>query len=189
MSVISPGRNIVLIGLMGAGKTTVGRLVAARLERPFVDTDDVVESEEGRTIADIFATQGERQFRALESAAVRRVSTLRGQVIAVGGGAVVDPQSVTALRGTGDIVWLDAPIGAMAMHLAAEAEHGTRPLLTDPNRLEQTLQELHTRRFHAYRAAADHTIYTQGRPPEVLADELIAWARTRPGLLAREERQ
>jgi shikimate kinase len=197
VSVITPGRNIVLIGLMGSGKTTVGRLVAARLGRPFVDTDEVVETEEGRTIAEIFASDGERRFREVEAAVVRGVSAIRGQVVAVGGGAVLDPQSTTALRGTGDVVWLDAPISALVMHLSAEAERGGRPLLepgvagdasADPAALQRRLEDLHTARFHAYRAAATHTVHTQGRPPEVLADEVVAWARTRPGLLAREER-
>ncbi|WP_370325029.1 shikimate kinase [Euzebya sp.] len=187
-SVISPGRNIVLIGLMGSGKSTVGRLVADRLDRPFVDTDDVVEHDARRSIAEIFATDGERDFRELESAAVRQVSALRGQVIAVGGGAVVSATNATALRGTGDLVWLDAPISALVMHLTAEAERGTRPLLGDPATLQATLERLYVERYDAYKRAATHILATEGRPPEVLADEVIAWARTRPGLLAREER-
>jgi shikimate kinase len=192
VSVLTPGRNLVLVGMTGAGKTTVGRLVAARLERPFVDTDAVVEAQEGRTVAELFDREGERRFRELEAAAVRRVSALRGQVIAVGGGAVEDPQSVTALRGTGDVAWLDAPVGALAMHLGAGAEAGRRPLLAaasgDPLALERLLDELRRRREPAYRAAADVVIATGGRPAEVVADEVLAWARTRSGLLSREER-
>jgi shikimate kinase len=198
VSVITPGRNIVLIGLMGAGKSTVGRLLARRLGRPFVDTDDVVEAEERRTVAEIFATDGERRFRELEAAAVRRVSALRGQVIAVGGGAVLDPQSATALRGTGDLVWLDAPLSALVMHLSAAGEQGARPLLgpdaggaagaPDPMALQRRLQQLHSERYHTYRSVAAHVIDTRGRPPEVLADEVLAWAATQAGLLAREER-
>ncbi|CAN5340654.1 shikimate kinase [soil metagenome] len=187
-SVIAPGRNIVLIGLMGAGKTTVGRLLARTLGRPFIDTDELIESEQRRPIAAIFEAEGERVFRSLEAAAIRRVSALRGQVLAVGGGAVTDPTSVTLLRGTGDLVWLDAPVSAMAMHLSSEAEQGKRPLLSDPSTIGQTLERLRAERADAYAGAAAFRIDTQGRPPEVLADEVLAWALSQHGLLAREER-
>lgn len=187
MSVLTPGRNIVLIGMMASGKTTVGRLVADALGRPFIDTDDVIEGEEGRTIAEIFATEGERRFRAIEAEVVRWVSALRGQVIAVGGGAILDPASATLLRGTGDLVWLDAPISALVMHLTADGQD-SRPLLAEGADLHRTLDRLRNDRHDAYTRAATVRIDTQGRPPEVLADEVLAWARTQPGLLAREER-
>lgn len=195
-SVLAPGRNLVLIGMMGSGKTTVGRLLAAALERPFVDTDAMVEAEEHQTVADLFAAHGERHFRALEAAAIRSASSLRGQVVAVGGGAVLDPANVTNLRGTGDLVWLDAPVSALVMHLSADAEQGSRPLLTGPGSgpggsqtdLAQRLAQMRRDRHDAYTHAATVRIDTQGRPPEVLADEVLAWARTQHGLLAREER-
>lgn len=187
-TVISPGRNIVLIGLMGSGKTTVGRLVADMLQRPFVDTDEVIQAEERRSIAEIFDLVGERGFRHLESAAVRRVAALRGQVLAVGGGAVLDPGNVTQLRGTGDLVWLDAPTSALVMHLSSPHQHATRPLVADPSTLTQTLDRMRRERHEAYTTAATVRIDTQGRPPEVLADEVLAWARSQHGLLAREER-
>lgn len=191
-SVLAPGRNLVLVGMTGSGKTTVGRLLAQALQRPFVDTDAMVEAEEQQTIAEIFAARGERHFRALEAAAIRSASSLRGQVVAVGGGAVLDPGNVTNLRGTGDVVWLDAPVSALVMHLSADAEQVTRPLLGDPGAtqtdLAQRLEQLRRDRHDAYARAATVRIDTQGRPPEVLADEVLAWARTQAGLLAREER-
>ncbi|HWP34554.1 MAG TPA: shikimate kinase, partial [Thermodesulfobacteriota bacterium] len=92
------GRNLVLVGLMGAGKSAVGRALAARLGRPFVDTDALVEARAGRPIPAIFAAGGEAAFRALEREVVAEVASRGGQVIATGGGAVVDPASRAALR-------------------------------------------------------------------------------------------
>ena len=184
-SALLPGRNIVLVGLMGAGKTTVGRLLAERLARPFVDTDALVEAEAGRPVSEIFATEGERGFRQREAAAVRRVAALRGQVLAVGGGAVLDPANVTHLRGTGDLVLLDAPAGTLAERVGDAAG---RPLLTGAEPVADRLAELRSERDAAYRAAAEHAVDTAGRTPEQITEDVLAWARTRPGLLTRPER-
>src|SRR5690606_37550659 len=129
MSLLTPGRNIVLIGLMGVGKSTVGRLVAQRLHRPFVDTDVEIARAAGRSIAELFAEEGERGFRAREAERIRHVAALRGQVIAVGGGAVLDPSNVTHLRATGDLVLLDADPAELARRVASLPDAGCRPLL------------------------------------------------------------
>ena len=183
MSLLSPGRNIVLIGLMGAGKTTVGRLIAKRLGRPFVDTDDVVEKTEKRTIAEIFAADGERGFRRLEAAAVRSVAALRGQVIAVGGGAVLDPGNVTQLRSTGDLVLLDADPTTLAARIG---DASSRPLLAGGDSSE-TLRRLRDARAAAYGDAAGHAVDTTGRTPEEIAASVLEWARLQHGLLSRDE--
>lgn len=190
MSVISPGRNIVLIGMMGSGKTTVGRLVADALGRPFVDTDDVVEAEVGKSISQIFDDHGERWFRAAEAEAVRGAAALRGQVIAVGGGAVLDPGNVTHLNGNGDIVWLDAPVDVLVANLSATEDRRGRPLLAgqDGHELHARLRHMRDARGPAYQQAATATLATEGRLPEVLAHDIIRWAAGQPGLLAREER-
>lgn len=180
-------RPVVLVGLMGAGKTTVGRLLAERLGRPFVDTDDLVEEEAGMTIPTLFAKKGERAFRSLESEAVRRVSALRGQVIAVGGGALSAPENATQLRMTGDLVWLDADPAVLAERVGAGA--GDRPLLAGTEDVAARLAELHRRRDSDYAAAAAFTVRTDGRAPEEIAEEILDWARHRPGLLSRDERE
>lgn len=183
MSLLSPGRNLVLIGLMGAGKTTVGRLLANRLQRRFVDTDEEVEREAGATVAQLFASEGERGFRRRESAAIRHAAALRGQVIAVGGGAVLDPANVTHLRATGDLVLLDAEPEA----LAARVQDGAgRPLLADGDALDRLI-ELQSTRAAAYSAAAAHTVDTSDAEPAEIVERVVAWARLQPGLLSADE--
>ncbi len=185
MSPPAAGRNVVLIGLMGAGKTTVGRLVATRLGRPFVDTDALVEADAGRTVAEIFAAAGERGFRTLEAAAVRRVSAVGGQVVAVGGGAVLDPDTVTALRATGELILLEAPPATLAARVGAG---DGRPLLAGAaTPVLERLQSLRVERDAAYRAAAVTVVDTAGRTPTEVADDVVAWARTRPGVLTPAE--
>lgn len=191
MSLLAPGRNLVLVGLMGTGKSTVGRIIAERLQRPFVDTDADVEAEMGVSIAELFDTLGERRFRALESERIRHVAALRGQVIAVGGGTVVDPRNVTHLRGTGDLVLLDADPDELAKRIAEQEASSPaapeRPLLADAEDPAKALAELRTRRDAAYLAAASHVIDTTGKPPEEVAQAVLDWAVQVPGLLTDEE--
>lgn len=184
MSVITPGRNLVLIGLMGAGKTTVGRVLAERLQRPFVDTDEAVEHDARATIAEIFERDGERGFRRWESEVIRRVAALRGQVIAAGGGAVLDPSNVTHLTATGDLVLLDAEPEVLAERIGHTA---SRPLLAGHAHAASRLADLRSQRAAAYAAAASHSVQTDGRTADDIAEAVLAWARTRPGLLARDE--
>jgi shikimate kinase len=187
MSLLAPGRNIVLVGLMGVGKSTVGRILAQRLQRPFVDTDEEVEAAVGASIADVFARLGQRRFRALEAERVRHVAALRGQVLAVGGGALLDPGNVTQLRGTGDLVLLDADPAELAERIVAEDSGMSRPLLAGAPDPEAALAALRAEREQVYEAAASHAIDTTGRTPEEVADEVLAWASVVPGLLTREE--
>lgn len=186
MDAITPGRNLVLIGLMGAGKSTVGRLLAELLGRPFFDTDALVEKEAGRTVPEIFAEQGERVFRSLEAEVVRAVSALRGRVIAVGGGAASTPGNVTQLRMSGDLVLLDAEPAVLAERTAGT--EGERPLLDGAGDQAARLAELRRQRDGDYTRAAAVTVRTDGRTPEDIAGEILAWAVHQPGLLAADER-
>jgi shikimate kinase len=187
VSLLAPGRNLVLVGLMGVGKSTVGRLLAAHLQRRFVDTDAEVEAAAGATVAELFATLGERRFRQLEAERVRHVAALRGQVVAVGGGALLEPANVTHLRGTGDLVLLDADPAELAQRILDEDAGASRPLLAGTRDPADVLAELRARRERVYEAAASHAIDTTGRTPEEVAEEVLAWAMAVPGLLTREE--
>lgn len=188
MSLLAPGRSIVLVGLMGTGKSTVGRRLAARLDRPFRDVDEVVERVARASVAELFATEGERGFREREAAAVRDVSALRGQVVAVGGGTVLAPANVTQLRSTGDLILLEADPTALAERLAGSVERGDRPLLHDVD-VVVTLRRLSLERDAAYRAAAGHVIDTTGLTVEEVLGEVLEWACDAPGILTHAERE
>jgi shikimate kinase len=175
----SGGRHLVLVGLMGAGKTTVGQRCAERLERPFVDTDELVEATVGATVAEVFAEQGEQQFRALERQAIADVSASPTPlVVACGGGAVLEPENRRALRARGVVVWLRASPSELGARVGAEA--GTvRPLLAGGD-TTATLERMSALREPAYEAAAHVQVSTDGRTPDDVAatvlEEYRAWS-------------
>jgi len=167
---MTPRRHLVLIGLMGAGKTTVGRECARRLGRTFVDTDDVVTATARMSVEQIFAEAGETEFRRLEHAVVADVcASPEPLVVACGGGAVLDPENRRALRGAGIVVWLRAPAGTLAGRVGDGA---TRPLLrNDPIGALTRLERL---REPAYEAAAHLTVDTDGRDVDTVATDVLA---------------
>jgi shikimate kinase/3-dehydroquinate synthase len=155
---------IVLVGFMGAGKTTVGHLLAGKLGLPFIDSDLIIESRSGRTVQEIFAADGEPAFRELE----REVTAglLRGQdaVLALGGGAVEHPATQDALRGI-QVVYLH--VGYDEAMLRVSHDTG-RPMLRAPD-----LHAIFERRLAAYRSVATHTVVTDGRRPEDVCLDVI----------------
>lgn len=166
-------RHLVLVGLMGAGKTTVGAACATRLARPFVDTDDIVEAITGMSVSDVFASQGEAGFRELERRAVADAcATPTPAVIACGGGAVLDGANRRRLHRAGFVVWLQAT----PVTLMARVKDGSeRPLLQ--GRGTATLERLAVVRAAAYEAAADDVVDTDGRTvPEVVDAVLEAYS-------------
>ena len=171
--------NLWLIGMMGAGKTTVGERVATERGVPFVDVDRTVEARTGRPIAEVFNRYGEDAFRRLETAEIRRLATGapghgEGRVIATGGGAVLDDRSVAAMRRTGVVVWLDAPPASLAHRVGEE-----RPLLAGSD-LGDRLSEILDRRRRCYEAAAHFTLDSRRRAPEV-ASQALRHARVAVG--------
>jgi shikimate kinase len=170
-------RHLVLIGMMGVGKSSIGRRVALRLGRQFVDTDQLVEDEAGCTVAEIFAAEGEPAFRARENAAVRRaLESEPFSVIAFGGGAVLEPTNRGLARECGLVVWLQAPARELARRVSASMlrSGGTaRPLLTQGRSPEAVLDELARAREGAYRAAAHVLVDTAGRSPSQAATAVL----------------
>lgn len=172
-------RNVVLAGPMGAGKTTVARLVAQWLGRQFVDTDALVGEAAGMSVAELFASQGEATFRRLEAEAVQAVCERTGLVVAVGGGAVCDPDSAARLSAACHVVVLDADPVELAERVRGGQRAGQRPLLDGAGDVVGRLAELQREREPAYAAVADLRVTTSGRPPEAVAAEIAAWLEER----------
>jgi shikimate kinase len=162
--------HLVLIGLMGAGKSTVGRRCATRLGRPFVDTDDVVVTMAGMPIDELFDRYGEPHMRDLERAAVAEVcASPEPLVIACGGGTVLDPDNRRVLRASGVVVWLRASAEVLAQRVGDGAR---RPLLrNDPI---GTLQRLERLREPAYEAAAHCAVDTNDLDLDAAATQVLA---------------
>jgi shikimate kinase len=162
-------RHVVLIGLSGSGKSTVGRLLGARLARPFVDTDDVVVALAGRPIPEIFAAEGEPAFRELERRAVCGVLDGPPAVIATGGGAPVDVANRERLWAGNLVVWLDAPVDVLVRRVGAAG--AGRPLLSGG--AAERLSHLAAARRPVY-AQAHLRLATAGRTPAAVAAAIIS---------------
>ncbi len=166
-------RHLVLVGLMGAGKTTVGQQCARLLDRSFVDTDETIVATTAMTVAEIFASQGEAHFRELERRAVADVcASPEPLVIACGGGAVLDPENRARLHSAGLVVWLQAPPDVLVARVGNDTG---RPLLRNGG--AATLERLALLRAPAYEAAADVIVDTAGRSiDEVAALVVEQWS-------------
>jgi len=159
--------KIYLVGFMAAGKTTVARTLAKRLDWRAVDIDELIEDRERLTVADIFAKHGEAHFRAVERAVLFEQLTPRHLVVATGGGTFADPQNRAAINGDGVSVWLDVPLDRLILRVPAD---GRRPLAADRAGFE--------RLYHLRRAAYEHAHVRldAGRAGvDALAEQLVDW--------------
>ena len=155
--------NLVLIGYRGTGKTSVGTRLAEVLQRPFVDLDQVLVREAGRSVADIVAQGGWTEFRRLEKQLVARYRDTRGLILATGGGGVLDPNNVAALRENGIIIWLTANPAALQARLAQDQPRdANRPSLTGGDTIREVAAVLEER-APLYQAAAQISIDTTHR--------------------------
>ena len=169
--------HLLLVGMMGAGKSTVGRLVAARLGRPHIDTDGEVERITGSSVGELFSTRGEAGFRAEESAVL--ASVLAGRVpavISVGGGAVLDPAHRSALRAGGPVVWLRARPATLARRVGRSAD---RPLLVAARAdasegPAEALARLESERRALYEEVASVVIDVDDLTPGAVAERVVS---------------
>lgn len=162
--------HLVLVGLMGTGKTSVGRACAQRLDRPFVDVDEQIETVAGRPVAEIFATDGEAAFRVLEHDALADVCASPAPlVVACGGGAMGDAANRRRVRAAGVVVWLTADPETLAARVGQGADRAQRPLLAGDDPPVATLERLASLRAPAYEAAAHVTVDTTGRTVDEVA--------------------
>lgn len=161
-------RSIVLVGMMGAGKSSVGRKLAGKLALAFVDADNEIETAAGMSIPDIFETRGEAEFRAGEARVIARLLETGPQVLATGGGAFMNPDTRAAIRAKGISVWLRADFDVLMKRIKRRSD---RPMLkTDDPAV--TLRTLIEQRYPVY-AEADITVDSRDVLHDVIVDEIL----------------
>lgn len=171
---MNPAPNLFLIGPMGAGKTTIGRRVAAHLQLPFHDLDQIVEAQTGATIPLIFELEGEPGFRRRECATLAEMAALEGIVLATGGGAVLDAGNRELLAARGFVVYLETAVDTQLARLARDRK---RPLLAAPDRRERLLQMAQLRN-PLYTGIADLTLRSGHEQASQVAAALAQRLRT-----------
>ena len=162
-------QNLILVGPMGAGKSTIGRLLAKELRLPFKDSDKEIEQRTGADIPWIFDVEGEQGFREREQAVIEELCDVNGMVLATGGGAVMRSENRMALRRGGQVVYLHASVEQQVDRTSRDRN---RPLLrsADPAKV---LAELFAVRDPLYREIADVVIETDERPPRLVVQEIL----------------
>jgi shikimate kinase len=162
-------RNLVLIGLMGAGKSAIGRMTAQALGIPFVDSDHEIERVSRMSIPDLFATYGEAEFRALETRVIKRLLRSGPRVVSTGGGAYINENTRRHVKRGGLTVWLKADLDVLWERVS---KRDTRPLLKTENP-RQTLENLMNARYPIY-AEAEVTVISRDVRKETMVDEVLA---------------
>lgn len=168
MSDLLRGVNLYLIGMMGSGKSTVGRILAERLDYRFLDTDDVIEKSAQKPITTIFASDGESAFRALETEVLSQVSAYMRMAIATGGGIVLERKNWSYLQ-HGIVVWLDVPVPLLYKRLKDDT---SRPLLQSPDP-QKTLEVILNQRESLYAQADLKITVAPNETPEAIAERIL----------------
>ena len=184
-------RNLCLVGMMGAGKSTVAEVLGDRLGRRVADTDDEIRGWTGRSIPELFMQHGEEGFRDLERHVVEELATFHDLVVSLGGGAVLRDDNVSSLLLTGVIVHLDVPVEVLVERLR-DGGADDRPLLGGPGGTEaellDRLRSTAEARDPRYREVADVTIEASG-PADQVAEDVIAWALAQQDVLTPSEHE
>jgi shikimate kinase len=179
-------RNLALLGMMGAGKTTVARELGDRLGRRVVDTDDEIRRWTGRSIPELFADHGEAGFRDLERQVIEELSRFHDLVIALGGGAVLRDDNVASLLLTGVLVELRAAPEVLIERLTGESDD--RPLLGSPEELAARIRAVHAERADRYAEVADLTVDAE-RTPDLIVHDILGWAMAQGDVLTPSEHE
>jgi shikimate kinase len=158
--------KLYLVGFMGAGKTTTGRVLGRRLGWQVLDVDECIERREGRRVAAIFAREGEAYFRHVERQVLHELLPRRNVIIASGGGTFVDPENRTLMLADGGVAWLDVPLSSVIERVPAD---GRRPLAADREQMKQLFE----RRQMAYSQA--HVRIDASRPMPEVVERLLEW--------------
>ena len=158
--------NIYLIGMMGSGKSTVGKTLSEKMHKPFIDLDSEIEKGTGKNISEIFDTDGEEQFRIMETKQLKKYSE---SIVACGGGIVLKDENRECINENGVTILLTASMEELSNRLS---DSGNRPLLADEN-TEEALTKLWLERQLHYLNTADFTIETDGKNPEQLTEEIL----------------
>ena len=168
-------RSLVMVGLMGCGKSSIGRRLATRLDIPFVDADDEIERAAQKSIPEIFADHGETSFRDGERRVIKRLLQNGPQVLATGGGAYMNAETRAAVRSAGIAIWLRAELPVLMRRVM---KRDNRPLLkvSDPEAVMRGLMEA---RYPVY-AEADLVVESRDTPHETIVDEIVARLRDSP---------
>lgn len=166
---IKQTKNIFLVGLMGSGKSSLGRMLSDALDLEFYDSDQVIESKCGVSVSWIFDYEGEEGFRRREAQAIAELAQYKGIVLATGGGAILNEQNRKYLRDGGWVIYLQTNVD----HLLNRLEYAqNRPLLKRPDR-DTVMKELFEKRDPLYREIADLIIDTNGKKLSVLAEQIL----------------
>jgi len=173
-------KNIVLIGFMGTGKTSVGKLLANRLGYGFVDTDAKIEEEAGRSIPEIFASYGEKYFRDRETEAAREAARLQNTVISTGGGIVLRGENLRQLRQSGVVIGLTASLDIIVERTERSDE---RPLLENLKDRREAVRALMEQRRGLYKQA-DYTVDTGGLSPLQVVEDILDYLKKKGDLRA-----
>ncbi len=168
-----PMPNLILIGYRASGKTAAGKRLAEKLGIPFCDTDELISRRTGKTVREIVAEKGWESFRREERIVIKGLTFMHGSVIALGGGALMNPENLELLKGKGVFIWLTADAATIVERMKKdEVTREQRPSLTDEDPLSETAALLRERE-PVYRVVSDLTVDTAGRSIEDITNEII----------------
>ncbi len=161
--------NVILIGFMGSGKSSVGKVLADKLQRKFIDMDDEIELGENKTINDIFTDYGEEHFREIETSYLQKLYTKKNKVISTGGGVILKEENIDILKKIGTVIYLHTPYEVLLKNLSGDTQ---RPLLQRAD-AEEVIKNLLDKREPIYFNAASMIIQTKGKSINDIADEIL----------------